>query len=55
VAKVREALASLPGVKNVQVDFKNKQATLTVETEKFDDKAVGPALEKAGFGGKISK
>jgi len=37
------------------VDFAKKQATLTVETEKYDEKALIKALDKAGYGGKVVK
>ena len=35
--------------------FANKQAVVTIETEKYDEKALVKALEKAGFGGKVVK
>jgi len=35
------------------VDFPKKQATVTAEAEKYDEKALLKALEKAGFGGKV--
>jgi S1-C subfamily serine protease len=35
------------------VDFAKKQAVVTVETEKYDEKALVNALEKEGFGGKV--
>ena len=53
--RVSEALATLPWVKKVQVDFDRKQATLTVEIGRFDESAIIRALEKAGFGGTVAK
>jgi copper chaperone CopZ len=52
---VRDALASLPWVKNVQVDFDRKQATFTAETAKYDENAIVRVLDEAGFGGKVIK
>ena len=52
---MRKALETLPWVRKVQVDFAKKQATLTVETEKYDEKALIKALDKAGYGGKVVK
>jgi copper chaperone CopZ len=52
---VQKALQTLPWVRKVQVDFAKKQAVVTVETEKYDEKALVKALEKAGFGGKVVK
>jgi hypothetical protein len=46
--RVQKALASLPWVRQVQVDFPKKQAVVTVETEKYDEKGLVKALEKAG-------
>ncbi len=48
-------LASLPWVKNVQVNYGRKQATFTADAESFDEAAVVRALEKEGFGGKVAK
>jgi copper chaperone CopZ len=52
---VQKALQTLPWVRKVQVDFAKKQAVVTVETEKYDEKALVKTLEKAGFGGKVVK
>jgi hypothetical protein len=35
------------------VDFAKKQAVVTVETAKYDQKALVRALEDGGFGGKV--
>jgi copper chaperone CopZ len=50
---VRDALASLPWVKNVQVNYDRKQATFVADPGRFDEAAVIAALEKEGFGGKV--
>ena len=39
VEQVKEALSSQPGVKEVQVDFDAKRATVAVDPEKFDAEA----------------
>jgi copper chaperone CopZ len=39
VEEVKEALSSQPGVKEVQVDFAAKRATVAVDPEKFDAEA----------------
>lgn len=54
-AKVEKALSSVPGVRQVQVDRKKDQAVVTVEAEKYDEKVLLIALEKAGYGGKVAK
>lgn len=50
---MREALASLPWVKNVQVNFDKKQATFTADMEQFDLGAIHRVLEAEGFEGKL--
>ena len=45
---VKQAFASVPGVKDVQVDFNTKQATVNVDQE-FDQVAAVKALGDAGF------
>lgn len=50
---MREALAALPGVRNVQVDFGKKQAVVTVETTARDGEKMIQALRDAGFGGSV--
>jgi copper chaperone CopZ len=52
---VQKALASLPWVRQVQVDFPKKQAIVTAETDKYDEQALLKALERGGFGGKVLK
>ena len=49
------ALTAVPGVTHVQVDLKAKQATVLVEINRFDQKALLTALEKAGYPGKMLK
>jgi hypothetical protein len=50
---VRDALATLPWVKDVQVNYDRKQATFTAEIARFDEASIVSALEKEGFGGKV--
>jgi copper chaperone CopZ len=52
---VRKALTSLPWVRQVQVNFDTKQATVGVDATKYDEKAMLKALEDAGYGGKVVK
>lgn len=37
------------------MDYAKKQAVVTVEVERYDEKALLNALEKAGYGGKAVK
>ncbi len=46
------ALAGVEGVESVEVDFKNKQATVTGKAESG---AMMEALQEAGFGGTVNK
>jgi copper chaperone CopZ len=39
VEQVKEALAAQPGVKDVQVEFEAKRATVAVDADKFDSEA----------------
>jgi copper chaperone CopZ len=50
---VRKALASLPGVSQVRVDFATRRAYVTIQQDKWDEKAMLKALQQAGYGGKI--
>ena len=52
---MRKALASLPWVRQVEVDFSHKQATVTVAADQYDAKALLEALQKEGFEGKVEK
>ena len=52
-AGVRKALTSLPWVRQVQVNFDTKQAIVTADAARYDEKAMLEALEAAGFGGKV--
>ena len=54
-AGVRKALASLPWVRQVQVNFDTKQAIVTADAARYDEKTMLKALEEAGFGGKVVK
>jgi copper chaperone CopZ len=52
---VRKALTSLPWVRQVQANFVTKQAIVTADTARHDEKAMLKALEDAGYGGKVVK
>lgn len=52
---MRDALATLLWVKNVQVEFDRKQATFTAEIARIDEIAIKKALEEAGFEGEVSR
>ena len=52
---MRDALATLPWAKNVQVNFDRKQATFTAETERYDEAEIARVLKDAGFGLKAAK
>jgi hypothetical protein len=52
---VRKALTSLPWVRQVQVDFSRKQATITAVADRYDEKALLKALEREGYEGKVVK
>jgi copper chaperone CopZ len=52
---VRKALATLPWVKDIQVNFDTKQATFSAEAGKLDEAAIKKALEAGGFEGKLKK
>jgi len=52
---VRDALATLPWVKNVQVSFDKKQATFAAESARYDEAAIIRVLQHEGFGAKIAK
>ncbi len=52
---MRSALETLPWVREVQVDFGNKQAVVTVVADKCDEKALLKALDKQGYEGKVMK
>ena len=54
-AGVRKALTSLPWVRQVQVNFENKRATVTADAARYDEKLLLKALEDAGYGGKVMK
>ena len=52
---MRKALTSLPWVRQVQVDFDRKQATVTAVADQYDQMALLKALEKEGYKGKVVK
>lgn len=53
--KVRKAIASTPGVKQVLVDLDRREALVVVEAGKFDERAVQAAVREAGYGAKMAK
>lgn len=55
MAAVRRALTSLPWVRQVQVNFDKKQAIVTADGDRYDEKALLKVLENAGYGGRIVK
>lgn len=48
VMAVTKALSGLDGIKDVQVDLKNAQATYD-EIKPVDEKVIAAAIRKAGF------
>ncbi|MBI1903698.1 MAG: heavy-metal-associated domain-containing protein [Planctomycetia bacterium] len=50
---MRKSLASLPGVSQVRVDYPTKRAYVTIQADKWDEKALLKALQDAGYGGKV--
>jgi len=52
---VRKALASVPGVQHVEVDFPNKQAVVIVKKDGYNAVASTKALEDSGFGGEVKQ
>ena len=51
---MRKALDSLPWAGKTTVDYPNKQATVTVASKSYDEKALLKALGDAGFGGSVA-
>lgn len=52
---MRKALAALPGVGHVRLDYETKIATVSVEiTASRDDSRLIKALEDADFGGTVT-
>jgi len=52
---VRDALAALPGVRFVKIDFEKQQAVVTVEQSTLDEEKLIDALKVAGFGCSVQK
>lgn len=50
---MQRALTSVPGVREVRVDFARKQAVVTADEAAYDEAALLQALQRAGFGGKV--
>jgi copper chaperone len=48
VRSVKAAIGGVDGVSEVEIDFKNRQAIVTSDTE-LDDAAVKAAVEEAGY------
>jgi len=55
VADVRKALTSLPGVRQVEVDFAKQSATIVVEATRYNRATVLQVLQRQGYGGKVSR
>jgi copper chaperone CopZ len=49
VARVRAALQSVPCVRNTEVNFAQKEATVTADKATLDKPALLEALQKAGY------
>ena len=43
----------MPGVRNVEVNFANKEAVVTADKQGFDPKPLLDALSKAGYPGSV--
>ena len=52
---MQAALAALPGVRHVAVDFENKQAVVTITQDDYDERKLIQALKDAGFGGSVKR
>jgi copper chaperone len=48
VRNVKAAIAGVHGVKDVEIDFKNRRAVVTSEVD-LDDSPVRAAVEEAGY------
>lgn len=48
VRSVKAAIGGVDGVTDVEIDFKNRQAIVTSDTD-LDDDAVKAAVEEAGY------
>lgn len=54
MARVRAALQSVPCVRNTEVDFAQKQATVIADKATLDKPALLGALQKAGYEASIT-
>lgn len=50
---MQRALQSVPGVRTVEVSFKNKTATVAFDSDRVKAAQLIDALTKAGFGGRV--
>ena len=50
---MHDALASLPGVRQVQVDYGRKQATVTVAGKQTNSSTLLAELQREGYGGSV--
>lgn len=50
---MQKALQSLPWVRKVEVNFEKKQAAVTADPAKYDEKQMLKALAKEGFEAKV--
>jgi len=55
VGDVRKALTSLPGVRQVEVDFAKQSATIVIDTERYNRAAIPPVLQRQGYGGRVTR
>ena len=53
MADVRKALTSLPGVRQVEVDYAKQSATIVIEESRFNRAAIPQVLQRQGYGGKV--
>ena len=50
---MRAALAALPGVRQIDIEFEKQQVVVTVDEASLDEQKLIGALEDAGFGGSV--
>lgn len=50
---MRDALAALPGVRHITVDFDKQQAIVSIAQNAYNEEKLVAALKDAGFGGSI--
>ena len=50
---MRQALASLPGVRQVRINFDERYAVLLVASDQYDPSAILGALAQVGYSGRV--